>query len=273
VLVLNKSSNKIELHQVEKGFIYEKGGAYVPLVATRSNDRVELFSENMSEFTPWLASLGRIHLYEAVSSAEAFLNKKKINMQVDGMKDVPVTQVISKEMIMALIYTERDPNNLEGVKSREEFLNYASNVDIIIALKGDRAYVDDISDVSATGIAQLMRGTYDDIRKYFPERRFPGLTRPTYEETVESMEDSLVAMYLLLERKVEIIAEQNKEIWGPDEVREHFLKSPKKPLALAIAYNQGTSIPAEYLSSGKTSLITGYAKAVGNVLKYLAPVT
>jgi hypothetical protein len=274
VLVLNKGTNKIELQEVDSGYKYEKEGAYAPLVSTRPGNDVKIFYQNIYEFAPWLANLGRIHLAEAVSKAEALLNEKGMNMQIDGMEDVPITRVISKKMIMAIIYTEREPVTLSSVKTRKDFLDYASNVDIIIALKGDNAYVDDVSNVSASGIAQLMPGTYDDINAFFPKKKISEILPSSYEEVIVRMDYSIVTMYLVLERMAEIIAYHNKkkENWTSDDARNFFLNSSKRQAALAIAYNQGGSLPMKYAHSGKASLLTGYAKAVQNVLRFLIPV-
>lgn len=267
VMLFNRQKNEFEVRAVKAGVEFPEDGNLVPVAVSRNGKRPEVFSDNIMNHVPWLANVGRVGLIQSIRRGQKFLDSKNAMMRIKGLKDVPITNVIPADMLMGIIYTERVWNAMTRAKTREDILKAASYVDIRVALDGQGAYVDDVSGVGATGLVQLMPGSYDDIHQYFP-----GLLPDSYEETTSNMDASIVAMMLVIERMGEIMANSlRRNEWGPDDLRDLFVGMPTDPnrigvKALAIAYNQGGLLPSKYVRTKNERLLTTYAKSVSNVM-------
>ena len=218
---------------------------------------IEIFWWDVKQTVPWVVNAGRIYLLEAVRRAQGFLNGKNSKMLIAGMEGTNLADYFPADLAMAIVYAEREIKKLSEAETANEVLETAANVDIMIALDGPNAYCTDESSEYARGVAQLKEITYDDIN-----RLYPGTLSGTFIETINDLDDSLIAMFLVFAIKSLYLVSQLEK----NGKTLKTIQNNKFLQALAIEYHIGDyENTAVNVMLGRTPP-TPYAIAVDNVL-------
>jgi hypothetical protein len=275
ILVYNEKKRDFEMLVKPLAFRFDKKDKsiahYVPLAVSTKKGNIVTFEKNINEKCPWLAPFGRIRMLEGLKRARAKIKALGLESRVPGSGDVPPDDSISDAYALSFIYAERLWSAIDTAKSDEEREEYMDVVDMTVALDGSEAYCNIKSGSGALGITQMTAETHEDAKAYYPKAGLKG-----FKETACNLDKALFALFLMLDRKREVIAIHMRKDEGAkaEDVVGYFFGDkhpfPSDPeITLAIAYNNSLSNAVKYAMTGRLNGTPSNTKRYSSSIKQI----
>jgi len=271
VMLYDSRTGSIETVEVRANTFYAKDEGVIVLAVKRAGDKFKVFKRNIKTNCPWIAPMGMLRILEGIRKARKTIGDKEIVSRVPGSGNTPLTKGIADKYVLSIIYAEKHWSGIVRAKSDDEVRDYMDSVHLAVALDGNEAYSNIESPRGAQGIAQITSITHQDI-----VARYPGTLPNEFAQTACDLDNALLAIFLIIDRKREsICAQLNREGIPEDTQLAYFFDKhpslPSKPgHAIAIAYNSNLTLAARYVLNGNLDTIipevAGYVASIERTL-------
>ncbi len=251
LLVYNTGRRDYELIVCKRDFTTDsKSDPYRILAINRGKDYkgkkkiFETFPNDLRQYCGWLIPFGRLRMLQSVKDARGKIEAKGVESLVLGSGKDPLSRSISDAQILGFVYAEKRWSGIQSAKgSDEDVRNVFDGVDMVVALEDSKAYCDVRSEKGAQGIAQIMAITHEDIA-----HEYPGLVTGDFMETTCDLDNAILAVFLIIDRKKQVIAQglRKNGYSAADAIKKLSNR------AIAIAYNNNKTNAERFARTGST---------------------